>query len=97
MIYTIMEYCYLNTQLGDKPFVRAHVSVNEIIKQLPQKLAHPLILEVISHHYTLRAKDRITEIFPETTLTMNKEDRSFKYDQLGYVYFPPYFFINHIC
>ena len=27
------EYCYLNTQLGDKPYVRAYVNVNEILDQ----------------------------------------------------------------
>lgn len=52
--------------------------------QLPEKLVHPLIFEVISHRYTLRAKNRITEIFPETTLPMNEEERSFKYGQFGY-------------
>lgn len=27
------EYCYLNTQLGDKPFVRVHVNIDEILDQ----------------------------------------------------------------
>ena len=27
------EYCYLNTQLGDKPFVRVHVNVDDILGQ----------------------------------------------------------------
>lgn len=27
------EYCYLNTQLGDKPFVRIHVNLEEILTQ----------------------------------------------------------------
>jgi spore photoproduct lyase len=27
------EYCYLNTQLGDKPFVRVHVNIEEILAQ----------------------------------------------------------------
>lgn len=27
------EYCYLNTQLGDKPFVRVHVNIKEILAQ----------------------------------------------------------------
>lgn len=27
------EYCYLNTQLGDKPFIRVHVNVEEILNQ----------------------------------------------------------------
>ena len=61
-----------------------HELLLNIKKELPQNLAHPLILEVISHRYTLRAKDRITEIFPENTLPMREEDRSFKYGQFGY-------------
>ena len=43
-----------------------------------------IIFEVISHRYTSRAKNRILEIFPETTLPMNDEDRKFKYGQFGY-------------
>lgn len=27
------EYCYLNTQLGDKPFVRVHVNIEDILEQ----------------------------------------------------------------
>ncbi len=27
------EYCYLNTQLGEKPFVRIHVNIDDILKQ----------------------------------------------------------------
>jgi len=27
------EYCYLNTQLGDKPFIRVHVNIDEILNQ----------------------------------------------------------------
>ena len=27
------EYCYLNTQLGDKPFVKVHVNIDDILKQ----------------------------------------------------------------
>lgn len=27
------EYCYLNTQLGDKPFVKIHVNIDEILNQ----------------------------------------------------------------
>ena len=42
------------------------------------------IFEVISHRYTTKAKNRILEIFPETTLPMEDEDRKFKYGQFGY-------------
>ena len=27
------EYCYLNTQLGDKPFIKVHVNIEEILEQ----------------------------------------------------------------
>jgi len=40
--------------------------------------------EIISHRYTTRAKNRILEIFPQTSLPMEEEDRSFKYGQFGY-------------
>lgn len=61
-----------------------HALLEDLKSQLPEKLAHPLIFEVISHRYTLRAKNRITEIFPETTLPMVEEDRKFKFGQFGY-------------
>ncbi len=43
-----------------------------------------ITFEVISHRYTLRAKSRIQEVFPQTTLPMNEEERKFKYGQFGY-------------
>ena len=61
-----------------------HELLISLKKELPEKPPYPIIFEVISHRYTLRAKNRITEIFPETTLPMNEEDRSFKYGQFGY-------------
>ena len=51
---------------------------------LPKDLKHPVIFEVISHRYTSRAKNRILEIFPETTLPMDENNRKFKYGQFGY-------------
>lgn len=56
----------------------------DLKKQLPTDLKHPVTFEVISHRYTLRAKGRIEQIFPETTLPMNEEERQFKYGQFGY-------------
>lgn len=61
-----------------------HSLLLNLKSKLPEKLSHPLIFEVISHRYTLRAKNRITEIFPNTTLPMSEEDRQFKYGQFGY-------------
>ena len=39
---------------------------------------------MISHRYTTKAKNRINEIYPETTLPMNDDNRKFKYGQFGY-------------
>lgn len=52
----------------------------EIIESQDENLG----FEVISHRYTIKAKNRILEIFPETTLPMNEEERKFKYGQFGY-------------
>lgn len=40
--------------------------------------------EIISHRYTQRAKQTILEIFPNTSLPMEEEDRKFKFGQFGY-------------
>lgn len=51
---------------------------------LPSALPHELTFEVISHRYTPRAKNIILEVFPDTTLPMNDEERKYKYGQFGY-------------
>lgn len=51
---------------------------------LPSKTTHPITFEVITHRYTVKAKNRINEIFPDTTLDMANETRQFKYGQFGY-------------
>ncbi|PHV70485.1 spore photoproduct lyase [Sporanaerobium hydrogeniformans] len=57
----------------------------ELLKvQLPQKLNFPITFEIISHRYTLIAKNRILQVFPETTLPMIEKERQFKYGQFGY-------------
>lgn len=56
----------------------------EIKEAFPVKPLYPIIFEVISHRYTLRAKNRINEIFPENNLPMTEEERQFKYGQFGY-------------
>ncbi len=57
----------------------------ELLKvQLPQKLDFPITFEIISHRYTLIAKNRILQVFPQTTLPMAEEERQFKYGQFGY-------------
>ena len=58
--------------------------IHSIKEKLPQDFDKKLIFEVISHRYTSRAKNRILQIFPETTLPMNEEERKFKDGQFGY-------------
>ena len=58
--------------------------IKSIKDRLPEDFAEPLIFEVISHRYTTKAKNRILQIFPDTTLPMNDEERKFKYGQFGY-------------
>ena len=52
--------------------------------QLPELLPHPITFEIISHRYTPRAKQVISEIYPENQLPMTDEDRTYKYGQFGY-------------
>ncbi len=53
-------------------------------RHLPADERPPLTFEVISHRYTTRAKNVIMELFPENSLPMTDEERSFKYGQFGY-------------
>jgi spore photoproduct lyase len=53
-------------------------------KSLPKEMRHPVTFEVISHRYTTRAKNIISEVFPGNTLPMKDEERSYKYGQFGY-------------
>lgn len=43
-----------------------------------------LSFEWITHRYTTRAKNTILEVFPNSTLPMNEEQRKYKYGQFGY-------------
>lgn len=56
----------------------------DLKKSLPEDILHPITFEVISHRYTSRAKNTILEVFPNTSLPMNDEERIFKYGQFGY-------------
>ncbi|MGL4799436.1 MAG: spore photoproduct lyase, partial [Cellulosilyticaceae bacterium] len=53
-------------------------------ERMPQILKFPLTFEVISHRYTATAKARIQEIFPENTLPMADEERTYRHGQFGY-------------
>ena len=53
-------------------------------EKIPKDVSNPITFEVISHRYTTRAKNIINEVFPENTLPMNDEERTYKYGQFGY-------------
>lgn len=55
-----------------------------IRNKLPKDFNLNITFEIITHRYTTKAKNRILEIFPETTLPMNDEVRKFKFGQFGY-------------
>ncbi|SDF60365.1 spore photoproduct lyase [Sporolituus thermophilus] len=52
--------------------------------QLPLDARKDVTFEFISHRFTTRAKANILEIFPQTTLPLNEQDRKFKFGQFGY-------------
>ena len=56
----------------------------ELSKKLPKNMRFPLTFEIISHRYTTTAKARILDVFPESELPMNDDERKFKYGQFGY-------------
>jgi spore photoproduct lyase len=51
---------------------------------LPKDLLHPITFEVISHRYTTRAKNIISDVFPNNQLPMKDEARIYKFGQFGY-------------
>ncbi|WP_372996968.1 spore photoproduct lyase [Lutispora sp.] len=59
-----------------------------LLKILKDNISHmpnkDISFEIISHRFTTKAKNRILQVFPETTLPMNEENRSYKYGQFGY-------------
>ena len=61
-----------------------HDLLLELKSKLPNDLKFPVTFEIISHRYTTIAKNRILQVFPESELPMNDEDRKFKYGQFGY-------------
>jgi spore photoproduct lyase len=61
-----------------------HDLLVELSSKLPNDLKFPVTFEIISHRYTTIAKNRILQVFPESELPMNDEQRKFKYGQFGY-------------
>ena len=61
-----------------------HRLLEALDDKLPQEARTNLTFELISHRFTKRAKTNILDLFPETTLPMEVEDRKYKYGQFGY-------------
>ena len=61
-----------------------HSLLEALDEQLPQGARKDLTFELISHRFTKRAKANILDLFPETTLPLEEEDRKYKYGQFGY-------------
>jgi spore photoproduct lyase len=61
-----------------------HDLLLQLRDKLPKDLGFPVTFEVISHRYTTVAKNRILQIFPESKLPMEDEQRKFKFGQFGY-------------
>ena len=52
---------------------------------LPKEaIKYPITFEIISHRYTPTAKNHILQIFTESKLPMDEEERTYKYGQFGY-------------
>lgn len=60
----------------------------ELFKELDRVIVkasrQDLTFEFITHRFTRRAKNNISEVFPNSPLDMNEDKRQFKYGQFGY-------------
>jgi spore photoproduct lyase len=61
-----------------------HDLVKELDIQLPHEVRKDVTFELISHRFTPKAKKNILEIFPQTTLPLEEDERKYKYGQFGY-------------
>jgi len=60
-------------------------SAEELAKRAPSGWSsEQLTLEFISHRFTAKAKATILEVFPNSSLPMEEDERKFKYGQFGY-------------
>ncbi len=60
-------------------------TAEELVKRAPSCWSSEhLTLEFISHRFTSRAKANILEVFPNSSLPMEEDQRKFKYGQFGY-------------
>lgn len=58
--------------------------IEKLRKTLGTAAENDITFELISHRFTARAKKRILEVFPSSTLPMIEDERKFKYGQFGY-------------
>lgn len=58
--------------------------INKLSTYVPKDYKDEITFELITHRYTKTAKNHILQIFPETSLDMNDNNRTFKYGQFGY-------------
>lgn len=58
--------------------------LEELATGLAGKVRSPIKFELITHRFTKRAKSNILEVFPNTQLPMEEDERKFKYGQFGY-------------
>ncbi|QOR36256.1 spore photoproduct lyase [Clostridium sp. 'deep sea'] len=57
--------------------------LNNINNQF-KNIKKPIVIEVISHRFTAKAKETILSLHPNSELPMSEEDRKFKFGQFGY-------------
>ncbi len=58
--------------------------IGNLAEELKDYPAENITFELISHRFTLSARKRILEVFPDTTLPMDESERKFKFGQFGY-------------
>ncbi|TYO96883.1 spore photoproduct lyase [Desulfallas thermosapovorans] len=58
--------------------------IRSLAEELQPAAGQDITFELISHRFTASAKKRILEVFPDTTLPMEEEERKFKFGQFGY-------------
>ena len=58
--------------------------VHNLKKALGDAPESNITFELISHRFTARAKKRLLEVFPGSSLPLEEEERKFKYGQFGY-------------
>jgi len=58
--------------------------LESLSQQLSGKISATPVFELITHRFTKRAKKNILEVFPNTQLPLDENERQFKYGQFGY-------------